>query len=179
MLHDATYTQLKVQHNLQPRSLRIFLFLCKCCPFFCAGLFRYVFQWQFISEIRFQNFFFDGSLLWPQFFWHFTTWPFYTFLGGSGCVCTCVCVVDPIFSWCCPTLTASWCYPSGVLLFWHSRIVIAFIISLSKKTQGWFSWRCLQAYGLTICYVVLTFLACGSACGVWLMRSCFFWRYME
>lgn len=64
------------------------------------------------------------------------TWPFYTFLGGSGCVCVCVFVfvVDPVFSWCCPALTASWCYPSGVLSFWHSRIVIAFIISLPKKT---------------------------------------------
>lgn len=46
----------------------------------------------------------------------------------------CVCVVDPVFSWCCPALTAFRCYPSGVVLFWHSRIVIAFIISLPKKT---------------------------------------------
>lgn len=82
----------------------------------------------------FSKFFFDGSLLWPQFFWHFNLAFLYLFWGKRVCVCVFVCVVDPVFSWCCPAQTASWCYPLGVLSFWHSRIVIAFIISLPKKT---------------------------------------------
>lgn len=178
MLHDATYTQLEVQHNLQPRSLRLFLFLCKCCPFFWAGLFRYVFQWQFISDIRFQIFFLMSACLGHSSSDTILLGLFTPFFFKRVCVC----VVDPVFSWCCPALTAFRCYPSGVVLFWHSRIVIAFIISLPKKTGLIFLtfydivyWHCL----LTACYVVLTFLACGSAGWVWLMRSCFFWRYME
>lgn len=137
MLHDATYTQLEVQHNLQPRSLRIFLFCVSVVPF-SGRSFQIRFSVAIYFRHPFSKFFFDGSLLRPQFFWHYTTWPFYTFFFLSGCVC--VCVVDPVFSWCCPALTAFRCYPSGVVLFWHSRIVIAFIISLPKKT-GWFSWH--------------------------------------
>lgn len=69
--------------------------MCKCCPFFCAGLFRYVFQWQFISEIRFQNFFFDGSLLW-----------------GEAGVCVHVCVwLTPYF----PDAVPHWPLPDVIL----------------------------------------------------------------
>lgn len=75
MLHDATYTQLKVQHNLQPRSLRISCFCVSVVPF---------------SVLVFSDTFFSGNLFLKSVSKIFFLMAAY-FGGKRVCVYMCVC----------------------------------------------------------------------------------------
>lgn len=140
MLHDATYTQLKVQHNLQPRSLRIFLFLCKCCPFFLGWSFQIRFSVAIYFWHPFSKFFFwwQPTLATVLLILYYLA---FLHLFGGKQVCVCVCVwLTPYF----PDAVLHWPLPDVILRVSYYFDILGLLLHLLfhfLKRPGWFSWR--------------------------------------
>lgn len=89
----------------------------------------------------FSKFFFDGSLLWPQFFWHFNLAFLYLFWGKRVCVCVCLCVwLTPYF----PDAVLHRLLPDVILWVSYHFDILGLLLHLLfhfLKRPGWFSWR--------------------------------------
>lgn len=126
MLH--IHIKLKVQHNLQPRSLRIFLFWSKYCPFFLGWSFQIRFSVAVYFWYPFFHFFWWQPTLAPvllslyylAFLKLFFGWP--RFFLMLSCIARFL-------------ITAFKCLI--ILTFWD---VIAFCICLFKKLRVDCSW---------------------------------------